>query len=109
MNCLKSFFLNAYFKVGFISTGWFNIFYWSYKVANIESHYNTYNYRSMTYGGKIVHKTSFGVVGALLGVASTLIWPISTSLTILNIHERIVKGKSFFFTTIKHLEVLIDI
>lgn len=93
---LKSKSFDIYCKLA-ASIGYFHIFYWGYKWANEEKHNHDYYFSSLTPGGQFAVQSFWGSCGGIIGVASTLIWPLSTPLTFMNIKDRIKNDEGFFF------------
>ena len=83
-------------KYGCYGTGWFHMFYWSCKTAASMMN-DDICYRHESRAGKVVMYTLFATSGVVFGVINTIIWPVSTPLTIINIDERVEKDQGFFF------------
>lgn len=87
--------VTAWLWGGFITSP-FHMLYWMCKIPAINLK-DDYCYRSFTRGGKIIAWTLNSMVGSLFGVTTTVLWPISTTLTVINIDERVRGGKGFFY------------
>lgn len=88
------FLLNMYIMAGFVSSV-FHVPYWGYKYAQYDKHHELLS--DLTAGGVKAYSISMGLVGILIGIGATTIWPVSTYLTRINIQERINNEDGFFF------------
>ena len=84
-------------KSGCYYTGWFHLLYWSYKCPAVWRNDDTCYSSNGTRARKVVVWSLGMMVGMGIGALSTIIWPVSTPLTIINIDERVEKDYGFFF------------
>lgn len=95
---LTSKWTDTYFNVACYGLGWFHLFYWTYKWSNEDAHNLDYDYCVWsTPGGRLAYRCFCGLLGCTVGCVSAVIWPISTPLTLVNIHDRVKKNNGFFF------------
>ena len=87
--------VTTFYKYGITRTVGFHLLYWVYKSSMAVHSEPGYKYSSKGY--KITSNTLGGLGGIVIGVFASFIWPISTPLTLINVHERVKKGEGFFF------------